>query len=161
MKIVKPTWRELIALEPPLAPTVPAIRLAARFKAYTFNAAPPQWGPWRTSPYTKAVYGGHVGGGTRWCTSVYARCTRGVRSSPSSALVKRFTGLLLLADGITRNRPTESTHYHGVPGTTDAAGPSKDAPTIVCAASPPAQRMALAVVHNKKQECSLIGRAPE
>jgi hypothetical protein len=56
MKIVKPTWCELIALEPPLAPMAPAMRPAATgLKAYTLNAAPTRCPPWRPPPYTKAV----------------------------------------------------------------------------------------------------------
>ena len=48
----------------------------------------------------------------------------------------------LLADGVARNRLMESTHYHGVLGTTEVAGPSKHASTAICGAAPPARRMA-------------------
>ena len=35
------------------------------------------------------------------------------------------------------------------------------ASTAICGAAPPAQKMALGVVHNEKHESNLIGRAPE
>jgi hypothetical protein len=94
VKIVKPTWCELIALEPSLAPMAPAVQPTARdLRAYTLNAAPTPSPPWRTPAYNKAVYGGHAWGGVRWCTSVYGRCTGGVRSSLPSVVVKRPTAI--------------------------------------------------------------------
>jgi hypothetical protein len=106
MKIVKPTWCELIALEPPLALIALAMRPAATdLKAYTLNAAPTWCPPWGTPPYTRAVYGGHARGGVRWCTSVYGRCTGGVRSSPSSAVVKPPTAICGAAPPALRRRP--------------------------------------------------------
>ena len=90
MKIVKPTWCKFI----PSEPMAPAIRPAATdLMAYTPPAAPPRCDPWRTPAYNKAVYGGHAWCGVRWCTSVYGRCTGGVRFSPSFAIVKRPTAI--------------------------------------------------------------------
>jgi hypothetical protein len=68
----------------------PAIRRVDRdLKGYTLNTAPTPCPAWRTPAYNKAVYGGHACGGLRWYTSVYGRCTGGVRSSPSLAVVKQ------------------------------------------------------------------------
>ena len=82
---------ELPTLKPLTATTIrpPATKL----KAYTANAAPPQWDPWRTPPHIKGVYGGHARVGVRWCTVVHGRCTGGARPSPmaSSAPRARYT----------------------------------------------------------------------
>jgi hypothetical protein len=82
---------ELPTLKPLTATTIrpPATKL----KAYTANAAPPQWHPWRTPPHIKGVYGGHARVGVRWCTVVYGGCTGGARPSPmaSSAPRARYT----------------------------------------------------------------------
>ena len=76
--------------------------------------------------------------------------------SPGRLGVSMRPRLLSFVDGVIRDRPVEATQYHGVP-----AGPPKNASTAICRAAPPAQRMALAVVHNEKHESNLIGRAPE
>jgi hypothetical protein len=50
--------------------------------------------------------------------------------------------LRLFADGVSRNRPPEFAHYHGVPGPTHAGVPSKDASEAICGVAPPTQSMA-------------------
>lgn len=48
--------------------------------------------------------------------------------------------LPLFADGVSRNWPPEFAHCHGVPGTTHAGVPSKDASKAICGAAPLTQR---------------------